>query len=130
MCNQHNFQKDHYIQLLTTGFEVDGEEMTCIDWLKNYRIELDTVLAAAGPMAFWNWLKWKLEQVWPHRNYNRAIFLDTWLYTPTMDKFIEWYQKQSGEVIKDELDNKKKVSNKWRDFTTMWRRNRRRLKKI
>ena len=25
-----------------------------------------------------------------------------------MDKFIEWYQKQSGEVIKDELGKKQK----------------------
>jgi hypothetical protein len=101
-------QKSHYIQLLTRRFEVNGEEMSYIDWLKNYRIELDTVLAAAGPKAFWNWLKWKLKQVWPHRNYNRAMFFDSYLYTPTMHKFIEWYQKQSGEVIKDELGKKQK----------------------
>lgn len=27
---------------------------------------------------------------------------------PTMDRFIKWYQKQSGEVIKDELGKKQK----------------------
>jgi hypothetical protein len=97
-----------YDWLLRRRVEVDGEEMTYIKWLKNHRIELDTVLAAAGPEAVFNWLKWKLDQVWPHRDYNRAISLDSYLYSPTMNKFIEWYQKQSGDVIKTRLDEKKK----------------------
>lgn len=101
-------KRQDYIQLLTRWFQVNGKDMRYIDWLKYYRIELDTVLAAAGPKAFWNWLKWKLEKVWPNRNYNRAMFFDSYLYTPTMTKFIEWYQRQSGEVIKDELSHKQK----------------------
>jgi hypothetical protein len=64
--------------------------MMYIDWLKNYRIELDTVLAAAGLKAFWNWLKWKLKQAWPHRNYNRAMFFNSYLYTPIVNKEWQW----------------------------------------
>jgi len=118
------------VYLFCRRFEVDGEFISYIEWLKNYRIELDTVLSAAGPEAFWNWVKWKLEQVWPHRNYNRAMSFDGYLYTPTMDKFIEWYQKQSGEVIKSVLDERKRVLRLSRGFMTMWMMKRTKSSKI
>jgi hypothetical protein len=65
----------------------------------DHRIELNTILAAAGPQAFWNWLKSKLLKVWPYRNYNRAIFLRDYMYTPTVYKFLEWYRNKSKDII-------------------------------
>ena len=51
----------------------NGIPVSFIDWLKTNRIELNTVLAAAKPKAFYNWLNWKLSQIWPMRNYNRVF---------------------------------------------------------
>lgn len=108
------YEIEKCVTLLSKKFEVDGEQVTYIDWLKDYRI--DTVLAAAGIEAFWNWLKWKLENVWARRDYNRAIFFNNYLYTPMMDKFIDWYQKQSAEVIKARLGEKREELSDVRGF--------------
>jgi hypothetical protein len=102
----------YYRNCLLQKFVVNGEEIFFIDWLAHHRIELDTVLAAAEPEGFWNWLRWKLENVWSERNGNRAITLEEYLHTPTMDKFTEWYQKKSGSVLKDKLKEKREELSK------------------
>ena len=40
-------------------------EIQFTEWLKDNRIELNAVLAAAKPTAFWNWLEWELNEVLP-----------------------------------------------------------------
>ena len=45
--------------------------------------------------------------VWSERNYNRAIFLNDSLNTPTMDKFLEWHQNLTRSVIADKVKEKK-----------------------
>ncbi|HEY7573336.1 MAG TPA: hypothetical protein VH796_18400 [Nitrososphaeraceae archaeon] len=61
----------HY--LTQEVFDQNGIPVRFIDWLKTNRIELNTVLAAAKPKAFYNWLNWKLSRLWPMRNYNRVF---------------------------------------------------------
>jgi hypothetical protein len=89
----------HYQKFLNKKHVIDGEEIRFIDWLETKRIELNTILSAAKPIALWNWIKWKLTDIWPERDYNRAIFLGTHLYTPTMQEFIERYQEHSKSVV-------------------------------
>ena len=54
--------------------------------------------------AFWNWLKWKLLKIWPRRNYLRGglAFRDN-IRTPTMNKFIDFYQKYTETIRKSRL---------------------------
>lgn len=46
----------YYQEYLSQSHVVDGEEIQFIKWLKDNRIELNTMLAAAKPTPFWNWL--------------------------------------------------------------------------
>jgi hypothetical protein len=109
-------ERYHYKNYLSQQFEVDDEEIRFIDWLAMHRIELDTLLAAAEPEACWNWLKWKLSNIWPERNYNRAIFLNDFLNTPILDKFNEWYQNLSKSVIAAKVKEKKDQLSKVKGF--------------
>ena len=86
--------------LLQRPFKVG--ETTFIEYLRDNRIELNTILAA-GPEAFWNWLHYKLLQVWPNRDYRRAIFIDDYMLTPTMTKFIKWCQETTKPIIADRV---------------------------
>ena len=49
--------------------------VTYLEYLKSNRIEINTVMSAVKPRRFWEWLQWKLQQIWPNRNYNRAMDL-------------------------------------------------------
>ena len=92
-----------YQEYLSQSHVVDGEEIQFIEWLKDNRIELNTVLAAAKPTAFWNWLKWKVNEVLPYRNYNRAIYIEDYMFTPTMNKCIEWFREQTKQVLENKV---------------------------
>ena len=83
----------------------DGKttDVTFLEYLRDNRIELNTILAAAGPEAFWNWLRYKLLQVWPNRDYRRAMFMDDYKLTPTMTKFFEWCQQTTRPIIADRV---------------------------
>lgn len=80
-----------------------GTTTRFIEYLKGNRIELNTILAAAEPEAFWNWLSYKVKRVWPKRDYRKAIFLDDYMQSPTMNKFVEWYQNLSKPIIAPSL---------------------------
>jgi hypothetical protein len=80
-----------------------GNNVRFIDYLEENRIELNTILAAAKPEPFWNWLRWKMLQLWPERNYRRALFIDDSMRTPTFKRFERWYDKQTELVIKDSV---------------------------
>jgi hypothetical protein len=65
----------------------DGQEYlsTYIDFLKRWRIELDTVVNIVGPQRFWAWLKQKILKTFETRDYNRAIAVPRYVPTPTME---------------------------------------------
>jgi hypothetical protein len=46
-----------------------------IEFLKEERIEIDAVLAQVGDERFWEYIMFKLKQLYPKRDYNRAISL-------------------------------------------------------
>jgi hypothetical protein len=46
---------------------------TNLDYLKSNRIELGAITAAVGPQRFWEWLRKKILEKFPNRDYNRAI---------------------------------------------------------
>jgi hypothetical protein len=84
----------------------NGNSVQRLEYLKEHRIELNTILDAAGPEAFWKWLKWKIVQVWPLRNYfYRAINLERYLYSRTLVDFLNWYEEKSKAIIRDARDN-------------------------
>jgi hypothetical protein len=67
-----------------------------IDFLTTNRIEINAVIAQVGDLRFWNFIMDKLQQIYPTRNYNRAIKLpsqdlgtdETDLYPNAIRKFI------------------------------------------
>jgi hypothetical protein len=87
-----------------TIVDENGNSVKRLEYLKDHRIELNTILDAAGPEAFWKWLRWKILQTWPYRNYfYRAISFDDYMYSPTMNKFLDWATNLSKPIIKDDL---------------------------
>ena len=48
-------------------------------------------------------LRYKLLQVWPDRDYRRAIFFNNYMLTPTMTKFVQWRQETTKPIIADGL---------------------------
>ena len=46
-----------------------------IEFLKTSRIEINVVIAAVGDKRFWKFIMDKLQELYPIRNYNRAIKL-------------------------------------------------------
>jgi hypothetical protein len=89
-----------------TIIDENGNSVRRLEYLKDHRIELNTILDAAGPEAFWKWLRWKILQVWPYRNYfYRAISFDDYMYTPIMNRFLDWAANLSKPIIKDDLNN-------------------------
>jgi hypothetical protein len=75
LCKFGNTEELQFYQNYLTQEILDQNDIPVrfIDWLKTNRIELNTVIAAAKPKAFYNWLNWKLSQLWPMRNYNRVF---------------------------------------------------------
>ena len=62
----------------------DGRTITYLDFLKDRRIELNTIENEVQPQRFWNWLKDKLIETFPNRDYNRAIDTPDYVLTNTM----------------------------------------------
>ena len=79
----------YYMNFLNTIYESsDGIELKYIDFIRSYRIELNTIMDEVGAQRFWNWLKDKLIETFPNRDYNRAIVVPYYVYTDTMSNFI------------------------------------------
>jgi hypothetical protein len=97
-----------------------GGNIRFIDYLKDHRIELNTVLAVVKPQAFWNWLRWKLLKVWPSRNYLRGgLALEDDIRTPTMNRFNDFYWEHIRTITKsrleEERDGMKRVTDMYDD---------------
>jgi hypothetical protein len=97
-----------YRDYLSQYHVVNGDNIPFIDYLEENRIELNTILAAAKPEPFWNWLRWKLLQLWPDRDYRRGgIYLSDTMQTPTVIKLLEWYAQQTRPVIQTSVKKAK-----------------------
>lgn len=100
---QINASRDYLLQRPFKDKDGKTTDVTFIEYLRDNRIELNTILAAAGPEAFWNWLRYKLLQIWPNRDYRRAIFIEHYKLTPTMTKFIRWCQETTKHIIANKV---------------------------
>jgi len=96
--------KIFYRNYLLARPRILGGDIRFIDYLKDHRIELNTVLAIVKPQAFYNWLKWKLLETWPSRNYQRGgLLLIDDIRTPTMKKFTNYYDKYNNAIAENQL---------------------------
>jgi hypothetical protein len=89
----------HYKTLLNYEYYFsDGTTKSYLEFLYDKRIELNTIMNEVQPQRFWNWLKDKLLEAFPTRNYNRAVTVPSYVLTTTMQKF--------QDKLRDELKNK------------------------
>jgi hypothetical protein len=80
----------------------DGQE-TYLEFLKEKRIELNSIMTEIGAKRFWNWLYNKIVQTYPTRNYTRVIPVPPYEITfPVLDRLKMVVDKQIEERIKDE----------------------------
>jgi hypothetical protein len=94
-------EKIFYRRYLLARPEILGGDITFVEYLEEHRIELNTVLATIKPQAFWNWLRWKVLEIWPRRNYLRGgLTLYENIRTPTMNKFNDFYAKHTQTITK------------------------------
>jgi hypothetical protein len=99
-------EKIFYRNYLLAKPAILGGDITFIDYLEEHRIELNTVLAVVKPQAFWNWLRWKLLETWPSRNYLRGgLYLDGAIRTPTMKRFNDFYDGHIRAITRSRLSN-------------------------
>jgi hypothetical protein len=105
-------EMDYYIPYLYQQYG----DISFIEWLRDYRIELNTILTVIKAQKFWNWLEWKLEQVWPDRNYNRAVDLDKDPLTPIMEKFIQQLHNTTKPIVEPKYQKTEKQLTKVKGF--------------
>ena len=86
-------------------FDEDGEEITYIDFLKDSRIELNTIMTEIGPKRFWNWLYSKIVETFPTRNYNHVIPIPPYNITlPVLDELENLVDRQIESCIENEVE--------------------------
>jgi hypothetical protein len=102
-------EKIYYRKYLLSKPRILGGKTTLLDYLKENRIELNTILALIKPQAFWNWLRWKLLKTWPSRNYywRGGLELEDDIRTPTMNRFIDFYGKYTKSITEPSLKNQR-----------------------
>jgi hypothetical protein len=74
---------------------IGDTDETYVEFLRTKRFELNTIRKEVGSEIFWKWLRNKILETFPTRNYNRAVFLSDYLLTPTMIRFFEGLKKYS-----------------------------------
>ncbi|MGH9927067.1 MAG: hypothetical protein ACRD5B_17000, partial [Nitrososphaeraceae archaeon] len=80
-----------------------------IEFLKTSRIEINAVIAAVGDKDFWKFIMDKLQELYPIRNYNRAIKLpskdleddETDIYPNAIKKLILYIREVIEEVVQE-----------------------------
>jgi hypothetical protein len=102
-----------YINLLETEYEFsNGTTISYLDFLRDKRIELNTVMNEVGSQRFWNWLKDKLLKTFPTRNYNRFITTSNYVLTETMARFELKLEQQLTEKLRNKVD---KIKDEYRN---------------
>lgn len=105
-CNGHNIKYIQYLQKTTSK----GERY--IDFLESKRIELNTIINAVKSKRFWEWVSSQLLELFPNRDYNRAIEVPDYVLTPTMEKFLQKLRVNITHVLGNRIEkNKKKINN-------------------
>jgi hypothetical protein len=95
-----------YKRLLNTEYKFsNGETKTYLEFLFDKRIELNTIMNEVQPQRFWNWLKEKLLETFPTRDYNRAITVPDYVFTDTMLNFMAKLRDALKNKLLDDVTN-------------------------
>lgn len=81
-----------YHNYLKKKIHPDGKGEMYFEYLQSRRIELDSLLTFVSIDVFWIWLRNKILQTFPKRNHNRTVNVPSFVYTTTMNEFIERLQ--------------------------------------
>ena len=103
VVDQHD--KDYQTFLNAIYMSNDGIDLKYIDFIKYYRIELNTIMDEVGAQRFWYWLKDKLIETFPNRDYNRAIAVPDYVYTDTMNNFIVKLQESLTNKLENDVND-------------------------
>lgn len=77
-----------------------------LEYVKHKRIEIDSIVAAVGGERLWEFIIYRLEKLFPTRNYNRVISLPSTydIYPDMIQKFLSNLAFVSETVTRDEED--------------------------
>lgn len=93
-------QKKFYIPYLTQK----RNDISYIEYLKTKRIELNIIVDSVGAQRFWEWLRQKILDTFPTRDYVRAVSIPWYIPTPTMKKFEDHVEKITRGVVEQRRD--------------------------
>ena len=86
---EYNPEDDSHYKHLEEKAKKDPKLKSQLDYLKQHRVEIDSVLAEVGNEEFWNYIIEKLEEIFPNRNYNRAIKVPEYILPEIFEDFKE-----------------------------------------
>ena len=79
-----------------------------VDYLSHHRIEIDSVLAKVGNEQFWNFILEELGNLFPIRNYNRAIEIPEFIFPKEIESFFEGLKIKLNKITLEEREKIKK----------------------
>ena len=84
--------------------QYDPNLKTYLEYISNKRIEIDSVLAKAGNEALWDFVIHKLIEIFPTRNYNRAINVPNYIIPTELAKLNETIKKKGVAVLQPKYE--------------------------
>lgn len=94
---------DHYKKLTSIAeHEDDDEQKSLLFEIRKRRIEIDTVIAAAGSERFWKYLKTQLEYLFTNRDYNRAIEVPNYVMPEEIEDLVAKLENKGIAVAENE----------------------------
>lgn len=85
----------------------DGTEISYINYIKNRRIELNSIMnemGGDGPRLFWNWLSDKITSIFEVGDYTCAITIPKFVFTPIMSDFQRKLQESLTQTLRTTVD--------------------------
>jgi hypothetical protein len=84
---------------------IEGFGLEQLDFLKKRRIEINAVKNKVGAKKLWSWVFDKLEEIYPNRNYNRAVEMPQphWFRPPQLLQLNELVDKRLKRVLMPEI---------------------------
>ncbi len=74
------------------------------DYLSRKRIEINSVKSKVGTKKLWEWIIYKLKEIFPNRNYNRAIEVPTVVKPDDLKKLYSKIENTIESYIKSEYE--------------------------
>lgn len=112
---EESYDEDHprkHFDALEKLAEEDPALKELLPYVEDKRIEIDSVIANVGNKRFWKFIIEKLNHLFPHRDYNRAVNTPEFVMPEQIENFIKAL-KEKGKIaatyeynkIKEELKN-------------------------